>query len=146
MSKGIKLFQSRKSEGQRADGQASSELSQLPRVKAILTVLTRSEGGRRSPFPDHTDYRPHIVVGDPRQRVTTVGPDGKSTEQYLGINFMGCGRVLMPGQEHEVEFALVYHPRVDYSEVVKGATFTVREGGRVVAFGQITDDVHHEGS
>lgn len=32
---------------------------------------------------------------------------------------------------------LMYHPRVDYSEVASGAEFTVREGGKIVAHGMI---------
>ncbi len=122
------------------------DLSQLPKVKATLTVLSESEGGRCSPILDHPLYRPHIVIGDPQQRTAIVGPDGKGTENYLGINFFGDGRPLMPGREHKVGFALVYYPKVDYSEAVKGATFTVREGSRVVAFGQITSDVQYKRS
>ena len=124
----------------------SSELSQLPKVGATLTVLSESEGGRSSPIFDQSLYRPHIVIGDPHQRAAIVGPDGNCTEDYLGIIFFGDGRPLVSGRVHEVQFALMYYPRVDYSAVVMGATFTVREGGRVVAFGEITSDVQYGSS
>jgi hypothetical protein len=56
------------------------------------------------------------------------------------VCFLGNGRVLELGQRYEVDLALVYHPHVSYDTVIKGATFTVREDGRVVAFGEVLAD------
>jgi hypothetical protein len=33
----------------------------------------------------------------------------------------------------------MYHPRVDYDAVCVGATFTLREGGKVVGFGTVME-------
>ena len=46
-----------------------------------------------------------------------------------------------PGVLVTVTLELMYHPRVCYSDVVPGATFTIREGGRVVGYGRVTDRV-----
>lgn len=111
-----------------------------PAVKAKLNVLAKADGGRDA-IPDGPCYRPHIVIGDPDQRIATSGPDGRSNENYLGICFNGDGSFLSTGKTHEVYFSLVYFPRVDYSAIVKGATFTLREGGTIVAFGEIISDI-----
>ena len=94
----------------------TSEISESPKVKATLTVLSESEGGRSTPIRDQPLYRPHIVIGAPHQGTAIVDRDGNCTEHYLGVNFMGDGRVLTSGQKHEVEFALMYYPNVSSSK------------------------------
>ncbi len=42
-----------------------------------------------------------------------------------------------PGQTAEVELALLFAPENPYTEVEPGATFTVREGSKVVGYGEI---------
>ena len=86
---------------------------------------------------------PHIVIGDPNQRRATVDDTGCAHEDYLGVRLMGNGEVLNPGLEHRIVVALMCYPQVDYSAVTKGATFTMREGGRVVAFGGVVSDVQY---
>jgi translation elongation factor EF-Tu-like GTPase len=69
-----------------------------------------------------------------------MGPDGCTTlENYLGICFTGNGDPLMPGKSHEVALLLVYHPEVNYEPLATGATFTIREGDRIVGFGVVTE-------
>ena len=115
----------------------SNKFSQLPIVVVSLTVLSDSEGGRSSPMFDQPLYQPHIVIGDPHQKEALVNDDGVCMEDYLGVRFLGDGRLLDVGKEYKVELLLMYYPKVDYRSVVPGATFTLREGGKVVAFGQI---------
>lgn len=65
------------------------------------------------------------------------GERGHGIENYLGVEFTGRGEVLTAGEVHRVRLALMYHPEVDYCELRTGATFTIREGGRVVGYGVI---------
>ena len=108
-----------------------------PRVRVRLTLLTKDEGGRDTPVYDNSGYRPHIVIGDPDQRTPIIGQKGKVIEDYLGVCFLGNGRVLELGHQYDVEVALIYYPGVSYDAIVKGVTFTVREGWRVIAFGEV---------
>ncbi len=108
-----------------------------PTVLAQVTVLLPSEGGRRLDAVDSPLYRPHIVIGDPDQRIVLVDRNGNGTEDYLGVQFVGDDRVLQSGIAHQVTLSLMYFPEVDYSAVTADATFTIREGSQVVGFGKI---------
>ena len=44
---------------------------------------------------------------------------------------------LAPGQEHVLDVDLIYAPDVDYRELVSNATFTIREGGKIVGYGRV---------
>lgn len=93
-----------------------------PRVSVAVTFLSSEQGGRSQKANDSPRYRPHLVVGNPEQRVPLTDGSGTGIEDYLGVQFTGDGREL---------------PRVDYSALSAGATFTVREGGRVIGFGRV---------
>lgn len=108
-----------------------------PRVRVRLKLLTKQEGGRDTPVYDNSGYRPHIVIGNPDQRKPIIGEHGEVTENYLGVCFLGNGRVLELGHQYEVEVALIYYPEVSYDAIVKDVTFTVREGWRIIAFGEV---------
>ena len=113
-------------------------MSEKPRIQARVTLLTPQEGGRSKPSFDFQQYRPHIVIGNPSQREALVSSDGHSlVEEYLGIRFTGNGNELTLGEEFAVELELAYFPDVDYSGLRAGATFTIREGGTVVGFGEV---------
>jgi len=109
-------------------------------VEADLTFRTESEGGRTIPpgVLSGLQYRPHIVVGDPNQREAIVGADRVITEEYLGVAFASGPYRILLGQPIRVEMMLIYWPNLDYRKAVPGVTFTLREGGRIVAQGRIT--------
>jgi hypothetical protein len=65
---------------------------------------------------------PHAVV------------EGQS--EYLGVRFVG-GLAVAAGEPGRFDLALMYHPEVDYSALQPGAAITIREGGQVVARGQV---------
>jgi hypothetical protein len=44
---------------------------------------------------------------------------------------------LAPGDSAKVSMDLMYHPQVDYRELIPGATFTVREGPKIVGHGRV---------
>jgi hypothetical protein len=108
-------------------------------VEADITFRPKSEGGRPIPAAGLSglQYRPHIVIGDPHQREAVVGPDGVGAEEYLGVAFESGPHLVVPGQELRVTMMLMYWPETDYLQAVPGATFTVREGARIVAHGRI---------
>ncbi len=107
-------------------------------IAANVTFLTNEQGGREYPAWNSHTYRPHVVVGDPAQRQVKTAEDGRTlTELYLGVCFDGDGHEMKQGIEHEVKLLLAYYPAVEYEILVPGATFTIREGGSVVGFGEV---------
>ena len=90
-----------------------------PCIWAEITFLPASDGGRIA-LPG-VGYRPHAVVED---------------GEYLGIEFVE-GSPAEFGVPSLFRLALTYHPEVDYSALVQGAAFTVREGRKVVATGRV---------
>jgi hypothetical protein len=112
-----------------------------PEVVARVTFLAPEDGGRRHPAIDGPVYRPHIVIGDPGQRQVPYeqGHVELSAGTYLGVAFTGDGRQLAIGVLEVVRLRLLYFPEVDYSTVVAGASFTIREGVSVVGYGYIVD-------
>ena len=113
-------------------------LTDAPKVAARVTFLSPNEGGRARPAVDSSEYRPHLVVGDPTQRVALTGKDGRTLiEDYLGVCFTGDERELVPGQPHDVMLLLMYHPYVGYDALTSNASFTIREGAKIVGYGHI---------
>jgi hypothetical protein len=126
------------------------ETSPWAHIKAEITFLPPSEGGRTKPpilVSETGTYRPHIVIGDPQQRVAIVA-GREIRETYLGIVFVSGPDDVSFGEKFEAEAVLMYYPLPEHDAVVPGATFTIREGPRIVGFGYIThvfmpDDVEH---
>lgn len=108
-----------------------------PTVRAEVTFLSESDGGRRTLPALTPEYRPHIVVQSADVRIAIVDEDGSGREQYLGINFLAAAGPLRMNESAQVTLGLIYHPRVDYSELRAGAAFTIREGGRIVGYGTV---------
>jgi elongation factor Tu len=86
--------------------------------KAEVYVLKKEEGGRHTPF--HNKYRPQFYI-----RTTDV----------TGEIFLEEGReMVMPGDNVTVTVKLIVPVAIN-----KGLRFAIREGGRTVGAGQITD-------
>lgn len=79
---------------------------------------------------------PHLVMQP--EDVRAVPTDG-SRENYLGVRFRGGPAKLTYGESALCRWELMYHPQVNYEEVKVGATFTLREGGRIVGFGTVQE-------
>jgi hypothetical protein len=110
-------------------------------LEVEITLLATSEGGRTSPLAlDHptTRYRPHLVVGDPLQSQASRNSDGSLGGDYLGVEFRRTDFQLSPGDSANVSLELMY-PGVDYGRLVPGATFTIREGPKIVGFGTVLE-------
>ncbi len=86
--------------------------------KAEIYVLKKEEGGRHTPF--HNKYRPQFYF-----RTTDV----------TGEIFMTDGReMVMPGDNVSIEVKLIVPVAM-----AKGLRFAIREGGRTVGAGQVTE-------
>jgi hypothetical protein len=109
-------------------------------IEATLTFISPREGGRPqlNMKLNGLVYRPHIVIGNPAQREATVGPGNVLHETYYGVAFALGPEHVESNVPCQVRMALVYWPDVTYDPVVPGATFTLREGGTVVGFGEVT--------
>jgi hypothetical protein len=80
---------------------------------------------------------PHMVVGDPSQSRVKVGAGNRIAEEYLGVLIKDAPDELTPGSSAELTLVFMYWPEENYSSVRPGATFTLREGPKIVGFGEI---------
>ncbi|PHS11527.1 MAG: hypothetical protein COA78_09530 [Blastopirellula sp.] len=110
-----------------------------PTVEAIATFLPHDEGGRSTllTFKSEPWYRPHIVIQDSAIRTAEVDENGMNNENYLGVEFIDGPEHLQFGHRDQYQLRLFYSPAVDYSAVIVGAEFTIREGARIVGFGTV---------
>ena len=88
------------------------------KFKAEVYILSKEEGGRHTPF--HNKYRPQFYF-----RTTDV----------TGEIFLTDGReMVMPGDNVTINVKLIVPVAMD-----KGLRFAIREGGRTVGAGQVTE-------
>jgi translation elongation factor EF-Tu-like GTPase len=81
---------------------------------------------------------PHLVIQSADVRAPNVIDGNVTVDDYLGVRFLSAPSELMPDEPLDCEMELMYHPTVDYDAVQTGATFTLREGGKVIGFGVVT--------
>ena len=86
--------------------------------KASIYVLKKEEGGRHTPFHNH--YRPQFYLRTMDCTGEITLPEG--TE------------MVMPGDNVEIQVSLIYPVALNV-----GLRFAIREGGRTVGSGQITE-------
>ncbi len=97
---------------------APGSITPHKRFKAQVYILTKEEGGRHTPF--FSGYRPQFYF-----RTTDVTGDVKLPE---GVE------MVMPGDNVEIEVELISRIAME-----KGLRFAIREGGRTVGAGQVTE-------
>lgn len=114
-------------------------MSALPTITAEIVFLAPEDGGRVQlpEFGLSSRYMPHLVVQSRDIRRSVVDADGVGREDYLGVAFVAGPLQFQFGESAEFELQLMYHPSAAYEALQVGATFTVREGGRVVAYGEV---------
>ncbi|MDA3851371.1 MAG: elongation factor Tu [Spirochaetaceae bacterium] len=95
-------------------------ISPHKKFKASIYALTKDEGGRHNPF--FTGYRPQFYFRTTDITGTVTLPEDK--------------QMVMPGDNTEIGGELI-HPIA----MENGLKFSIREGGRTVASGQITEIV-----
>jgi elongation factor Tu len=88
------------------------------KFKAEVYILKKEEGGRHTPF--HNRYRPQFYL-----RTTDV----------TGEIMLPAGvEMVMPGDNLSIEVNLIAPVAIN-----KGLRFAIREGGRTVGAGQVTE-------
>jgi len=88
------------------------------KIKTQVYVLSTPEGGRHSPF--FTGYRPQFYFRTTDITGTVKLPEGK--------------QMIMPGDNTELEIELISTIAIE-----KGLRFAIREGGKTVAAGAVTE-------
>lgn len=92
-----------------------------------VTFLSVSKGGRKNLPEDLLSggaYRPHFVIDC----------DNQNREEYLGIAFQSQESGLIADKKIEALVSTLY-PNVDYSGLISGTSFTIREGNAIVGNG-----------
>ena len=88
------------------------------KFKAEVYVLTKEEGGRHTPF--FNNYRPQFYF--------------RTTDVTGSIELPAGTEMVMPGDNVTIDVELI-HPIA----VEQGTTFSIREGGRTVGSGMVTE-------
>ena len=88
------------------------------KFKAAIYVLKKDEGGRHTPFHNH--YRPQFFI-------RTLDITGE-------ITLPEGTEMVMPGDNVEITVELIYPVAIN-----AGLRFAIREGGRTVGSGQVTE-------
>ncbi|NOR35084.1 MAG: elongation factor Tu, partial [Bacteroidales bacterium] len=87
-------------------------------VKAEVYVLKKEEGGRHTPF--HNNYRPQFYLRTLDVTGEIQLPEGRE--------------MVMPGDNVSITVKLIYPVALNV-----GLRFAIREGGRTVGAGQVTE-------
>jgi elongation factor Tu len=90
------------------------------KFKAAVYALTKEEGGRHNPF--FSGYRPQFYFRTTDITGTVTLPEDK--------------QMVMPGDNTEITVELIHQIAMD-----PGLRFAIREGGRTVASGQVSEIV-----
>jgi len=88
------------------------------KFKAEVYILKKEEGGRHTPF--HNKYRPQFYF--------------RTTDVTGEISLESGREMVMPGDNVTIDVELIASVAMD-----KGLRFAIREGGRTVGAGQVTE-------
>ncbi|MFK7756875.1 MAG: elongation factor Tu [Flavobacteriales bacterium] len=99
---------------------APNSITPHTKFKAEIYVLKKEEGGRHTPF--HNKYRPQFYF--------------RTTDVTGEISLEAGREMVMPGDNVTINVELINKVAMD-----KGLRFAIREGGRTVGAGQVTEIV-----
>jgi elongation factor Tu len=88
------------------------------KFKAEVYILKKEEGGRHTPF--HNKYRPQFYLRTTDVTGEITLPEGRE--------------MVVPGDNITIQVSLIVPVAMD-----KGLRFAIREGGRTVGAGQVTE-------
>ena len=88
------------------------------KFKAEIYVLSKEEGGRHTPF--FNNYRPQFYF--------------RTTDVTGNIMLNEGTEMVMPGDNVAIDVELIHPVAIE-----KGTTFSIREGGRTVGSGMVTE-------
>jgi hypothetical protein len=110
-------------------------------IECSVVFLPEKEGGRTYPLLPGAlsgdSYRPHLVIGDPAQRLAIVTDHNRSVEEYIGVAFHQGPPVPHIGTEMTTVLKLIYFPHPMYDGLKPGTRFTMREGPQIVGYGTV---------
>jgi translation elongation factor EF-Tu-like GTPase len=108
-------------------------------IIADVVFVSSEQGGRKVPVTSlkSGQYRPHLhleTLCEDQWKPTEI------TEQstLFGVQFLEGPEVAEDSELYRVSLRLPYN--IDYSPLVKGRTFTIREGLQAVGFGIVIRD------
>jgi elongation factor Tu len=96
----------------------SGSITPHTKCKAQIYVLAKEEGGRHTPF--FTGYRPQFYF--------------QTTDVTGTVKLLGGVEMVMPGDSVDLEINLITNVAME-----KGQRFAIREGGRTVGAGTVTE-------
>jgi len=85
------------------------------------------------------EFRARVNVQGRDVRKASVDADGQNRESYQGVAFVEGPVGFRLGDTARFVLELMYYPEHRYEDVRPGATFTVREGGKIVAHGIVVN-------
>jgi len=97
---------------------APGSITPHKKFKAEVYILKKEEGGRHTPF--HNKYRPQFYL--------------RTTDVTGEIHLPDGVEMVLPGDNLTIEVELIYPVAIN-----KGLRFAIREGGRTVGAGQVTE-------
>jgi len=97
---------------------APGSITPHKKFKAEVYILKKEEGGRHTPF--HNNYRPQFYL--------------RTTDVTGEIHLPSGVEMVLPGDNLTIEVELIYPVAIN-----KGLRFAIREGGRTVGAGQVTE-------
>jgi len=97
---------------------APGSITPHKKFKAEVYILKKEEGGRHTPF--HNNYRPQFYL--------------RTTDVTGEIHLPEGVEMVLPGDNLTIEVELIYPVAIN-----KGLRFAIREGGRTVGAGQVTE-------
>ena len=112
-------------------------------IEAEIVVLSPEEGGRSTPLMPIAyggRYRPHIVLQSRDVRQAKIEfKDGlrQCIEDYLGVSFWGGPAPIPVSSPFVATLHLDYAPHAAYDSVIPEATFTIREGAKIIGHGKV---------
>jgi hypothetical protein len=108
-----------------------------------LTFLRREDGGKvQLPGPPFLRYSPHLVVQMPDIR-QAIMEENNIVEDYVPVEFLDGPLDYVAGETGRFQIAIVHAIKTSCESLHPGATFTVREGSRIIGFGTVVERKEH---
>jgi len=121
-------------------------------IDAEMVLLSKEDGGRSTPILPIAyggGYRPHIVLQPRRTREARIEMrDGLRccVDPFVSVAFWSGDDPIPIGRPFKATLYLWYHPHEMYADCVPGATFTLREGAKIIGHGEILGfRIEHDG-
>jgi hypothetical protein len=112
-------------------------------IDTEIVLLSKDEGGRSTPILPIAyggGYRPHIVLQPRNTREPKIEMrDGMRCceDPFISVAFWSGDAPIPIGSPFKTTLFLSYYPHEMYRGCVPGASFTLREGSKIIGNGEI---------